>query len=274
MTVELSAQTWALLECALADARHRAQTPMTDAEALEAVVRDALASRNQGLETSDAGCAQVLPEGEPCGESEVDTGASPAEVGPAAARCLDGPAREHRMSDEGRDAVGGAPFPAAMRQSRPKGCASRMTHGRRQHAGQRQIAGDAPLGLACRDAMGEPPARPDRRRHAAESPPPGRQRRAEALLRDASRAPRSRRAAGGDVTERAEVDEMASRKSHLGTLNDDATRLLRIIGRRRHWTPDELCEQSGLSFPELQHALLLLELDGRIRRASGLVDPV
>jgi hypothetical protein len=62
--------------------------------------------------------------------------------------------------------------------------------------------------------------------------------------------------------------------THLGSSHAHAARLLRIIGRRRHWTPDELGNRSGLSFPELQHALLLLELDRRIRRNGSLVDPV
>jgi DprA winged helix domain len=38
------------------------------------------------------------------------------------------------------------------------------------------------------------------------------------------------------------------------------------MSRRGHWTPDELLEKSGLPIGELIHALLLLELDDRVRR--------
>jgi hypothetical protein len=62
--------------------------------------------------------------------------------------------------------------------------------------------------------------------------------------------------------------------THLGSSHDHTARLLRIIGRRRHWTLDELGDRSGLSVPELQHALLLLELDCRIRRNGCLTDPL
>ena len=42
----------------------------------------------------------------------------------------------------------------------------------------------------------------------------------------------------------------------------------------RSWTLHELNHESGLSVPGLQHTLLLLELDGRIRYSSGRVDRV
>jgi hypothetical protein len=45
-----------------------------------------------------------------------------------------------------------------------------------------------------------------------------------------------------------------------GVSKDPAACLLRIIGWRGNWTLDELADQSGLGFPELQYALLLLEL--------------
>ena len=66
-------------------------------------------------------------------------------------------------------------------------------------------------------------------------------------------------------------DETATQ---VGSSNDPSARLLRIIGRRGGWTLHELNHESGLSVPELQHTLLLLELDGRIRYSSGRVDRV
>jgi hypothetical protein len=62
--------------------------------------------------------------------------------------------------------------------------------------------------------------------------------------------------------------------THLGMLNDNALRLLQIMGRRGSWTSDLLFERSALPFPELQHAILLLELEGRVRRRGCEIDPV
>jgi hypothetical protein len=50
-------------------------------------------------------------------------------------------------------------------------------------------------------------------------------------------------------------------------------RLLHIIRRRGGWTIDELIDQSGLDVTEVQHALLLLELEDRIRRRCNEIDP-
>jgi hypothetical protein len=44
-------------------------------------------------------------------------------------------------------------------------------------------------------------------------------------------------------------------------LNENALRLLQITGERGHWTLDLLFESSALPFRELQHAILLLELE-------------
>jgi hypothetical protein len=57
-------------------------------------------------------------------------------------------------------------------------------------------------------------------------------------------------------------------------LNENALRLLQIMGRRGSWTSDLLFERSALPFPELQHAILLLELEGRVRRRGCEIDPV
>jgi len=60
---------------------------------------------------------------------------------------------------------------------------------------------------------------------------------------------------------------------HIGSTMAPTARLLGIIGRRRGWCLDQLGHESGMSVPELQHALLLLELSGHIRRMNGWVDP-
>jgi hypothetical protein len=46
------------------------------------------------------------------------------------------------------------------------------------------------------------------------------------------------------------------------------------MGRRGSWTSDRLFERSALPFPELQHAILLLELGGRVRRRGCEIDAV
>jgi hypothetical protein len=70
------------------------------------------------------------------------------------------------------------------------------------------------------------------------------------------------------------IDDFDDGATHLGMLNDNALRLLQIMGRRGSWTSDLLFERSALPFPELQHAILLLELEGRVRRRGCEIDPV
>jgi hypothetical protein len=69
-------------------------------------------------------------------------------------------------------------------------------------------------------------------------------------------------------------DHIDDGATHLGMLNENALRLLQIMGRRGSWTSDLLFEKSALPFPELQHAILLLELEGRVRRRGCEIDPV
>jgi hypothetical protein len=52
------------------------------------------------------------------------------------------------------------------------------------------------------------------------------------------------------------------------------TRLLQIIGRRGGWTIDDLIEQSGLHIAEVQHALLVLQVQERIRHRGYQIDPI
>jgi hypothetical protein len=57
-------------------------------------------------------------------------------------------------------------------------------------------------------------------------------------------------------------------------LNETALLLLHIMGRRGNWSSDLLLDESALPLPELQHALLLLELEGRVRRRGCQFEPV
>jgi hypothetical protein len=80
--------------------------------------------------------------------------------------------------------------------------------------------------------------------------------------------------AGREQQRNQPIDDFDASATHLGMLNDNALRLLQIMGRRGSWTSDLLFERSAFPFPELQHAILLLELEGRVRRRGCEIDPV
>jgi hypothetical protein len=178
VTFELPAEVWALLERALEGARQKAATPLGDAEALAAVVRDALASQNQAADASDPRCSVVVYECSRCGKSELDTGVGAFELEPAAAATLGCGKSEVELASEGRGVQRGGPLPAAIRRAvllrdrcrcRVPGCSRRRyvdvhhliaraeggdhsrsncitlcsTHHRRLHEGKLLITGDA-----------------------------------------------------------------------------------------------------------------------------------
>jgi hypothetical protein len=246
VTFTLSVEAWALLERAIERVRHRAETPLSDAEALEAIARDALAAREHAADASGPRCAVSVHECEVCGRSAVDTGVGPFEHGVVAANraCR---SRELRRESEGRRVETGGSLPAATGRS--------ALLRDRSRCGVLRGTRSVDLGAHCPSSEC---------RHSG-SP-------SEAVSNEA--------AVDDTVTLGSAVDDTTAEPTpsetatHVGNSNDLAARLLRIIGRRGNWTPDELGQQSGLRVPELQHALLLLELDGRVRRRGGLVDPV
>jgi hypothetical protein len=370
VTFELPAEVWALLERALEGARQRAATPLADAEALAAVVRDALASQNQAADASDPRCSVVVYECARCGKSELETGVGAFELEPAAAATLGCGAREVELAREGRGVQRGGPLPAAIRRAvllrdrcrcRVPGCSRRRyvdvhhlmaraeggdhsrsncitlcsTHHRRLHEGKLLITGDADAEPIFQDAAKRTVASFDEQSGAWASQGAGHARDGEcaAALRRAegdteyaaATAPRERHSSNDESTsaprrgdhpcdgecagparrERQgnEPDVVDAGATHLGTLNDsaparreqprnepdddidagathhgmlneNALRLLQIMGRRGSWTSDLLFERSALPFPEIQHALLLLELEGRVRRRGCEIDPV
>jgi hypothetical protein len=345
VTFELPAEVWALLERALEGARQRAATPLADAEALAAVVRDALASQNQAADASDPRCSVVVYECSRCGKSELDTGVGGFELEPAAAATLGCGAREVELASEGRGVQRGGPLPAAIRRAvllrdrcrcRVPGCSRRRyvdvhhlvarsdagehsrsncitlcsTHHRRLHEGKLLITGDADAEPVFQDAAKRTVASFDAQSdaRASQGAGPARDgkcaaalRRAEGQARDteyaAATAPQERHSSNDESTSaprrgdhpcdgeyagpaRRErqgnepVDNIDDGATHLGMLNENALRLLQIMGRRGSWTSDLLFERSALPFPELQHAILLLELEGRVRRRGCEIDPV
>jgi hypothetical protein len=191
VTFELSAEAWALLERALEGTRRKAATPLTDAEALAAVARDALASQNEGADASDPRCSVVVYECRSCAKSELDTGVGSLELEPATAATLGCGAREVDLASEGRGIQRGGPLPAAIRRAvllrdrcrcRVPGCNRRRyvdvhhlvarseggehsrrncitlcsTHHRRLHEGKLLIAGDADAEPLFQDAAKQP----------------------------------------------------------------------------------------------------------------------
>jgi hypothetical protein len=70
----------------------------------------------------------------------------------------------------------------------------------------------------------------------------------------------SKAAAGFAVDPTRDEPTAGETATRAGVSKEPAACLLRIIGWRGNWTLDELADQSGLGFPELQYALLLLEL--------------
>jgi hypothetical protein len=56
--------------------------------------------------------------------------------------------------------------------------------------------------------------------------------------------------------------------------DEPISQLLRqIMGRRRGWTVDDLCDQTGLEVQYVVSSLLYLELDGLVRQRSSFYDP-
>jgi hypothetical protein len=79
----------------------------------------------------------------------------------------------------------------------------------------------------------------------------------------------------GDPTDQRIDDERIGIASGERTLPcEPAVRLIHVMGHGRGWTLDALTEASGLSAQEVNVALTLLELGGRVRRRAFAFDPV
>lgn len=290
VTFTLSAEAWALLERALEGAR-RSGGAMSEAEALQAVARDALSAQTQGADASDPRTSVVVYECRRCGKTDLDTGVGLLELDPASAAATGCGQPELDLASEGRAARRGGPLPAATRRAvmlrdqcrcRVPGCGRRRyvdvhhveprarggvhsrsncfvicrTHHRLLHDGKLHVAGDAEGELSFRHASGEP---------FVDLVPPTplplaseRQVEIEAELDVASQ--------GGSSPDGAATGSGASL--------DPARRVLELIGRRGAWSLDALVEGSGLSVNAVAGALTLLELAGRVRCRDFVYDPV
>jgi hypothetical protein len=268
--VTMPAAEWALLQRAMEGARAAAevdgsssQNLLTDAEALGAVARDALAKQQSSEGVDDRADPRrnvVLYECASCRRTELDTGAGAVELEPAAAATLGCGARERDLLSEGKLVRRGGPVPAGVRRavwlrdrcrcrvpgctrrryvdlhhiepredggahSRPNACLLCSTHHRRAHKGELRIDGDADGELRFFH------------RDGAEfgSPP-----------------------AGDPI---GSLDLPADLQSDP----DVVRQILRAMGGRGPWHPDALHGRTGVPFPALTGALLELRLAGLVR---------
>jgi hypothetical protein len=193
LRMRLSADVWAALERAMQGARRAAEGSMSDAEALAAVARDALAQQDQG--DADPRSTVVLYECQHCQKTELETGREPMDLTPAEAARLGCGAKVVDLERAGRLVRRGGPLPAAVKnavllrdrcQCRVPGCRRRRyvdvhhieaqsrggehsrkncvalcsQHHRMLHEGKLQVEGDADREgkLTVRDEDGDPSA--------------------------------------------------------------------------------------------------------------------
>ena len=265
VTLRLPAEVWALVQRAVEGARRASEAPLSEAEALAAVARDALDRQNTGADTSDPRHTVVLYECLSCARTEVDTGAGPLELGAAAAAALGCGARVRDLRTEGRVVRRGGPLPRAIDRAvrlrdrhtcRVPGCHRRRyvdvhhvrfqsdggehsrsncvclctTHHALLHEGRLRIEGDAEGELMFYGATGAPLS-----------------------VTGASH--------GGTAG--------VTGASHGGTagamgMGPQAAMLLALMGGRGGWGLDALVDASGLGVSVVQGALMGLELDGRV----------
>ncbi|MEZ4295292.1 MAG: hypothetical protein R3B70_09985 [Polyangiaceae bacterium] len=117
VTLQLPAETWALVQRAMEGARRASEASLCDAEALAAVARDALARQSTDSNGADLRRAVVLYECQSCARTELDTGSGAMELGEPAASTLACGAREWDLRTEGRAVQRGGPLPAAIERA-------------------------------------------------------------------------------------------------------------------------------------------------------------
>jgi len=261
----LPAEIWAQLSRAMESVRRASEASLSDAEALEAVAREALARASEPEGAADPSRTVVLYECRDCRRTELETGTGAVELDDGAAAALGCGHIVRDLRTEGRVVQRGGQLPAATRRAvklrdrsrcRAPGCHRRRyvdvhhvvpqelggEHSRRNcvclcstchgklHQGLIRLEGDADGELAFFDAS---------------------------VVAREGRAARARRS--------------GERMPHGGSshLSPSAERLTRVMGERGGWHVDLLCEASGLGAAQVACALLELELAGVARRTTG-----
>ena len=298
--LKMGAEAWALLERAMEGARRAAEGTalLTDAEALEAVARDALARQQEaGGEPSDPRRNVVLYECQTCGRTELETGRGPIELGAGAAAALGCGATERDLRSEGRIVKRGGPIPAQVKRAvrlrdrdrcRVPGCGRRRyvdvhhierqrtggvhsrgnccelctTHHRQLHGGQLRVEGDADAELRFFDEDGD---RIIEGRAAVDAGvTQGGSGRAARDIWDVADLGAAAVTQGGSPAPGTAVDGINDEDSEP-CLEPEAIELLKTMGSRGGWHPDALHAASSMTFKDVLRALLDLVLAGRVR---------
>ena len=299
-TLRLPAEAWALLQRAMEGARRASQASLSDAEALAAAARDAIAQQSAGADTTDPRNTVVLYECQSCQRTEVDTGAGPLEVGAGAAAALGCGARVRDLRTEGRVVRRGGPLPKAIERTvrlrdrntcRVPGCHRRRyvdvhhiapradggehsrgncvclctTHHSLLHEGRLRIKGDADGALTFHDATGAPLSSFGASQGGTASGPFASQGGTSAAEHFASQGGRVAGpfASQSGSSAAGPFASQGGRAAAMGA-GAEAAALIALMGRRGGWTVDALVEASGLRVGAVQGALLGLELDGLV----------
>jgi hypothetical protein len=270
LRMHLPAEAWALLSRAMQGAREAAETPMSDAEAVEAVAREALARLCERPEpaaaTGDPRKAVVVYRCRLCGQSELETGAVPVPLAPAQADRLGCGAKLIDLETEGyAEACTGGTMPAAIRRAvLARDRARCRVCGRRRYVdvhhlvpksqgGAHSRSNCVTLCTTCHTALHDG-------RLGAEGE-------ADETLRwfDADGRELNARPAEKPPGEAAANASMASEPTAAAAdpFVVDGTTLLRAMGGRGGWTADALTEATTLAAGRVAAALIVLQLEGR-----------
>jgi hypothetical protein len=298
LRMQLPAEVWALLSRAMQGAREAAEAPMSDAEAIEAVAREALARlcEPDGAAKGDPRKAVVLYRCRLCGQTEVETGAVPVPLAPAQANRLACGAKLVDLATEGyEEQCTGGTMPAAVRRAvlardrarcrvcgrrryvdvhhlvprsqggahSRSGCATLCTTCHAAlHEGKLRAEGDADEGLRWFDSEGSE----IHARATHETPPTG------------SAQPPGARAPVAALRHQEATGEAMASEPTAGSSEPfvvDATTLLRAMGGRGGWTADALTEATGLGAGRVAAALIALQVERRaVPDGFGRFSPV
>jgi hypothetical protein len=271
LRAELPAEAWALLSRAMQGARLASAGPMSDAEALAAVAREALAGQSAATEgaaedassAADPRKAVVLYSCRRCARTELETNAGAVELSEAAASRLGCGARLVDLAEEGWQVGSGGVIGAAVRRAvlaRDRGCCRVPGCGRRRYVDVHHIEPQSRGGVhsrgnclclctTCHAAIhaGKLRVQGDAERGVRFFDVDGRE------LGCSHSEPRREAAATAAPEHEPEPE-----------LSTAAQSILRAMGRRGGWTLDALCDVTALAAGKVSVALTELELNGNV----------
>ena len=255
LSMRMPAETWGLLQRAMQGARKAADTPISDAEAIEAVAREALAVLTKDVDSTDLGDprkAVVLYQCKDCGVTELETNAGAVPLAPHAAERLTAGAKRIDLDTEGRceSCVGGV-MPAAVRRAvLARDRAKCRICGRRRYVDVHHFQPQSEGGEHSRENCGCLCGGCHQAVH-------------EGALRIEGSAEGALTWYDRDGVEQG--TEEPERAQSAG-LSEEAVEVLRAMGGRGGFTPDTLCRQMGVDISRVNRGLLYLQLAGKVRR--------